>query len=74
MELIKLTNNWWQVVVDEKTILECPNIETAADVLIEFKVADKAIDEALCDIHALGHNRAIFGVNGTFIFSESKRL
>lgn len=72
MELIKLSNNKWKVIIEEKGSMECDSIEKAAEMLEICGVNDIAIDEAICHIHALGHKKACFGVNGTFMFSVEK--
>ena len=71
IELIKVNENSWRVVLNNSHA-DLPSIEFAADLLEAQGVQDKEIDEAIVYIHATGHKKAHFGLNGTFLFTTEK--
>ena len=52
------------------TFVECVNRLEAKETLLVGGVREEAIEEAFDNILERGHRRAVFGIRGTFIFSE----
>lgn len=75
MDLIKLDNQKWKIVIDNsnKGVMECSSIESAAEMLEVCGVQEKDIDRAICELFALGHNRAKFNANGHFIVTSLEK-
>lgn len=70
VDLIKF-NKMWLVKLEKVDDYELfDSIEEASDYLIDLGVKDDEIDFALIDMTGQEHNRAQFGMNGYFIFSD----
>lgn len=70
MTLMYVNGNYEIRDVSQKLITECGNRVSAMAALAEHGIEDQAIKEAMDNILDHGHHRVVFGINGTFIFSE----
>lgn len=72
VNLYKIRSGWAIKAGNETEVYS--SIEDAADVMVTLGVIDDEIDAALIQMSGLGHTRANFGVNGSFIFSDKGQL
>lgn len=55
----------------ERSDRSFPTIELASEYMMEsLSIKDEAIDDALCEMYALGHDKAIFSNSGNFIATK----